>query len=79
MTVVNVLDWLIIFNYYVGVNQYSLYTGFAHLAAGLCTGLSGLASGICIGEAGAAGVRCKLQNTRAIIFYFFGFVFMNYL
>mmetsp|Transcript_17531 Transcript_17531/g.25943 ORF Transcript_17531/g.25943 Transcript_17531/m.25943 type:complete len:233 (+) Transcript_17531:91-789(+) len=37
-------------------NKYSLYTGFAHLAAGLCCGLSGLGSGICIGIAGDAAV-----------------------
>lgn len=38
-------------------NKYSLYTGFAHLAAGLCCGLSGLGSGICIGIAGDAAVE----------------------
>lgn len=37
--------------------QYSLYTGFAHLAAGLCCGLTGLASGMAIGLAGEAGIR----------------------
>merc|ERR1719456_881397 len=26
-----------------GTNQYSLYTGFAHLSAGLCCGISGMA------------------------------------
>lgn len=37
--------------------QYSLYSGFAHLAAGLCCGLGGLASAMAIGIAGDAGVR----------------------
>jgi len=40
-----------------GLSQYSLYTGFAHLAAGLCCGLSGLAAGMAIGIVGDAGVR----------------------
>ena len=37
-------------------NKYSLYTGAAHLVAGLCCGLSGLVSGCCIGVAGEASV-----------------------
>ena len=40
-----------------GINVYSLYTGFAHLAAGLCCGLCGLASGMAIGIAGGTAVR----------------------
>jgi V-type H+-transporting ATPase proteolipid subunit len=39
-----------------GVNRYSLYTGCAHLAAGLCCGLSGLGSGACIGVAGDSAI-----------------------
>jgi V-type H+-transporting ATPase 16kDa proteolipid subunit len=39
-----------------GYNRYSLYTGCAHLAAGLCCGLSGLGSGACIGIAGDAAI-----------------------
>ena len=35
-----------------GVSVYSLYTGFAHLAAGLCCGLSGMAAGMAIGIVG---------------------------
>jgi len=35
---------------------YSLYTGAAHLAAGLICGLSGLSSGMCIGIAGDAAI-----------------------
>lgn len=39
-----------------GVGRYSLHTGFAHLAAGLCCGLCGLGSGACIGIAGDAAI-----------------------
>eukprot|EP00578_Thalassiosira_sp_NH16_P016574 CAMPEP_0181110476 /NCGR_PEP_ID=MMETSP1071-20121207/18739_1 /TAXON_ID=35127 /ORGANISM="Thalassiosira sp., Strain NH16" /LENGTH=213 /DNA_ID=CAMNT_0023194259 /DNA_START=13 /DNA_END=654 /DNA_ORIENTATION=+ len=39
-------------------NSYSIYTGMAHLCAGLCCGLSGLAAGGCIGIVGEYGVRC---------------------
>ena len=39
-------------------NVYSIYTGMAHLCAGLCCGLSGLAAGGCIGIVGEYGVRC---------------------
>lgn len=39
-----------------GYNTYSLYTGCAHLAAGVCCGLSGLGSGACIGIAGDAAI-----------------------
>jgi V-type H+-transporting ATPase proteolipid subunit len=42
-----------------GVNTYSLYTGAAHLAAGLCCGLSGLGSGVCIGVAGEAAISAS--------------------
>jgi V-type H+-transporting ATPase proteolipid subunit len=49
-----------------GVHQYSLYSGFAHLAAGLCCGLGGLASAMAIGIAGDAGVRsCSAYNYEA--------------
>lgn len=37
-------------------NTYSLYTGAAHLASGLCCGVSGWVSGVCIGIAGEASV-----------------------
>ena len=45
-----------------GLPVYSLYTGFAHLAAGLCCGLGGLASAMAIGVAGDAGVRSFGEN-----------------
>lgn len=38
-------------------NSYSIYTGLAHLCAGLCCGISGLAAGLCIGIVGDYGVR----------------------
>jgi len=38
-------------------NHYSIYTGMAHLCAGLCCGASGLAAGGCIGIVGDAGIR----------------------
>jgi len=40
-----------------GYTQYSQYSGFAHLAAGLCCGLCSLASGLSIGIAADAGTR----------------------
>jgi V-type H+-transporting ATPase proteolipid subunit len=40
-----------------GANRYSLYTGAAHLTAGLCCGLSGMGSGFTIGIAGDAAIR----------------------
>ncbi|EEC43571.1 predicted protein [Phaeodactylum tricornutum CCAP 1055/1] len=40
-----------------GLGTYSLYTGFAHLASGLCCGLCGLGSGMAIGLAGDAGKK----------------------
>jgi len=39
-----------------GSNIYSQYTGYAHLASGLCCGLSCLAAGGCIGIIGETGV-----------------------
>ena len=50
-----------------GMSQYSLYTGFAHLAAGLCCGLSGLAAGMAIGIVGDAGVRAVGQQEKLFV------------
>jgi len=48
-------------NYY----QYSMYTGAAHLAAGLCCGLSCLGSGMAIGIAGDAAVSaCGMWDVQ---------------
>jgi len=40
-----------------GYTSYSLYTGYAHMAAGLCCGISCLAAGGTIGVIGDAGVQ----------------------
>lgn len=50
-----------------GLSQYSLYTGFAHLAAGLCCGLSGLAAGMAIGIVRDAGVRAVGQQEKLFV------------
>lgn len=50
-------------------NQYSLYTAFAHLAAGLCCGISGLAAGGCIGIVGDHGVRAIGYRTSNITLF----------
>lgn len=47
--------------------KYSLFSGFAHLAAGLCCGLSGLAAGMCIGIVGDAGVRAIGQQEKLFV------------
>ncbi|GAB5033058.1 vacuolar atp synthase 16 kda proteolipid [Nannochloropsis oceanica] len=47
--------------------KYSLYSGFAHLAAGLSCGLSSLAAGIAIGVVGDAGVRAVGQQERLFV------------
>jgi V-type H+-transporting ATPase proteolipid subunit len=51
-------------------NTYSEYTGWAHLAAGLCCGLCCLAAGYATGVAGeygikATGLRAELNHARA--------------
>jgi V-type H+-transporting ATPase proteolipid subunit len=55
--------------YNVG-NTYSQFTGWAHLAAGLCCGLCCLAAGYATGMAGeygikASGLRAELNHARA--------------
>jgi len=50
-----------------GKTTYSSYTGFAHLAAGLCCGLSGLAAGMAIGIVGDAGVRAVGQQDKLFV------------
>jgi V-type H+-transporting ATPase proteolipid subunit len=50
-----------------GMSVYSLYSGFAHLAAGLCCGLSGLAAGMAIGIVGDAGVRAVGQQEKLFV------------
>lgn len=50
-------------------NVYSIYTGMAHLAAGLCCGVSGLAAGICIGVVGDFGIRAVGYRASAITLF----------
>ncbi|KAE8878996.1 hypothetical protein PF007_g21629 [Phytophthora fragariae] len=47
--------------------KYGSYTGFAHLAAGLCCGLSGLTAGMAIGEVGDAGMRAVSQQEKIFV------------
>jgi len=50
-----------------GIMKYSVYSGFSHLAAGLCCGLSGLAAGMAIGIVGDAGVRAIGQQEKLFV------------
>lgn len=50
-----------------GFVAYSAYTGYAHLAGGLCCGGSGLAAGLCIGLVGDAGVRAVAQQPKMYV------------
>jgi V-type H+-transporting ATPase proteolipid subunit len=47
-------------------NVYSIYTGLAHLCAGLSCGVSGLAAGICIGIVGDYGIRAVSYRASQI-------------
>ncbi|EXJ79668.1 V-type H+-transporting ATPase 16kDa proteolipid subunit [Capronia epimyces CBS 606.96] len=47
--------------------NYSLFTGFMHLAAGLSVGLAGLAAGYAIGIVGDMGVRSYMQQSRVFV------------
>jgi len=47
--------------------KYTSFTGFAHLAAGLCCGISGLAAGMAIGVVGDAGVRAVGQQEKLFV------------
>ena len=47
--------------------KYSSFSGYAHLAAGLCCGLSGLAAGMAIGIVGDAGVRAVGQQEKLFV------------
>jgi len=50
-----------------GKMQYSTYTGFAHLAGGMCCGMSGLSAGIAIGIVGDAGVRAVAMQPKMYV------------
>ncbi|KAL2053723.1 hypothetical protein ABVK25_006027 [Lepraria finkii] len=47
--------------------NYSLFNGFMHLAAGLSVGLTGLAAGYAIGVVGDVGVRSYMQQSRIFV------------
>ena len=47
--------------------NYSLFTGFMHLASGLSVGLAGLAAGYAIGIVGDMGVRSYMQQSRIFV------------
>jgi V-type H+-transporting ATPase proteolipid subunit len=46
---------------------YTLWSGFAHLAAGLTCGACGLGAGYAIGIVGDAGVRGTAQQPRLFV------------
>merc|ERR1740127_184678 len=48
-------------------DQYSQYSGYAHLGAGLTVGMSSLAAGLAIGIVGDAGVRANAQQPRLFV------------
>jgi V-type H+-transporting ATPase 16kDa proteolipid subunit len=50
-------------------NIYSIYSGMAHLAAGLCCGVSGLVAGGCIGIVGDYGVRSVGYRASSITLF----------
>eukprot|EP00543_Licmophora_paradoxa_P000876 CAMPEP_0202458754 /NCGR_PEP_ID=MMETSP1360-20130828/27803_1 /ASSEMBLY_ACC=CAM_ASM_000848 /TAXON_ID=515479 /ORGANISM="Licmophora paradoxa, Strain CCMP2313" /LENGTH=218 /DNA_ID=CAMNT_0049079455 /DNA_START=31 /DNA_END=687 /DNA_ORIENTATION=+ len=50
-------------------NVYSIYSGMAHLCAGLCCGISGLVAGGCIGIVGDYGVRAVGYRASAITLF----------
>nr|PVC54670.1 vacuolar H+-ATPase subunit [Theileria orientalis] len=47
--------------------EYSHFSGYSHLAAGLVVGLCSLAAGLAIGIVGDAGVRAHAQQTRLFV------------
>jgi len=47
--------------------NYSLFTGFMHLASGLSVGGTGLAAGYAIGIVGDQGVRSYMQQSRVFV------------
>merc|ERR1712159_716584 len=47
--------------------NYSSYSGYAALAAGLCCGMAGLSAGIAIGIVGDAGVRANARQPKLFV------------
>lgn len=50
-----------------GENKYSLFSGYAHLGAGLTVGLSNLATGLALGMAGEIGVQDSARQPKLYI------------
>merc|ERR1712060_158855 len=50
-----------------GANKYSLFSGYAHLGAGLTVGLSNLATGLALGMAGEIGVQDSARQPKLYI------------
>ena len=50
-----------------GMGKYSLYSGFAHMCAGMCCGFSGLGAGMAIGIVGDSGVRAVGQQEKLFV------------
>jgi V-type H+-transporting ATPase proteolipid subunit len=48
-------------------DNYTLYQGFSHLAAGLTCGICGMGAGFAIGVSGDAGVRGTGQQPRLFV------------
>eukprot|EP00915_Cephaloidophora_sp_WS-2016_P003139 GHVH01004229.1.p1 GENE.GHVH01004229.1~~GHVH01004229.1.p1 ORF type:complete len:172 (+),score=9.68 GHVH01004229.1:137-652(+) len=48
-------------------DEYSLFQGYAHLAAGLTVGFCSIASGYAIGLTGDIGVRCHARQPRLFV------------
>ncbi len=47
--------------------KYTYFTGYKHLASGLCCGISTLAAGLVIGIVGDAGVRANAQQEAVFV------------
>lgn len=48
-------------------SNYSLFSGFMHLACGISVGMTGLAAGYCIGVVGDKGVRAYMYQSRIFV------------
>lgn len=48
-------------------SNYSLFSGFMHLACGISVGMTGLAAGYCIGIVGDKGVRAFMYQSRIFV------------
>ena len=48
-------------------SNYSLFSGFIHMAAGLSTGFAGIAGGYAVGVVGDAGVRGFLYQSKMFV------------